>query len=641
MLESFSTQAIKIIEDAKIIASSLNSKVVGSEHLLLSLYKTKDSICRFLLQEKNISYDDLINTLNSITVIHKYEDTKTTFTNEFENIIKNAESLIKDIGSNYVFDEHLFYSMLEEPSNVGVEILILLGLNIDEVMEDIEDIYNFYLEDKDDPYPYLTNLSKKEILHPYIVRDNYIERINYILDKKQKNNPLLVGSAGVGKTAIIEGLAKMRSNDIIYELSLGATISGTKYRGELEEKLLKAIEYVKKEKAILFIDEIHNVVGAGSNDGSLDIANILKPYLSRNDVSIIGATTTEEYYKFIDKDKALMRRFQPIFITEPTLDEAKMILKGIKASYEIYHNIKISDELIEEIIDKSNIYIPNRTFPDKAIDILDEIGARIKYDKYKNLSISDVVDEIIKDLTNIKVIDKSILREVKLNYNSLKIHYIKFINRIKKYPNIFTIEVVENFKPKYLLEDLNKVFNFKNEMYLEIDLESYIDQTMINNLLGSSKGYVGYEEGGILSSHILKYPISLVYFKNFNKAHFMIRKRLEKIMKSSYIVDNKGRKINLQNTMFIYDVINNNKELGFIESTNNINKNYLNNIVRDESKEKYIKLLGKHKIYISNINSINLDILEDVTYQLILDGEGTYYVVDKTVYFKESKELVS
>ena len=640
MLESFSTQAIKIIEDAKAIASNLNSKVVGSEHLLLALYQTKDSICRFLLQEKNINYENLLDTLSNITVIHKCIDKEIKFTDKFQEIILKSEDLIKEVDSKYVFDEHLFYSMLDDGSNIGVEIINLLGINIHELKEDIEDIYSFYEEDEEIPYPYLINLTKKELVHPYILRENYIERINYILDKKQKNNPLLIGSAGVGKTAIVEGLAKNRTNDVIYQLDLGATISGTKYRGELEEKILKGVEYVKDQNAILFIDEIHNVVGAGSNDGSLDIANILKPYLSRNDISIIGATTLEEYNRFIDKDKALMRRFQPIFISEPSLSETKTIIKGIKESYETHHNFEISDESIDLLINKANIYIPHRPFPDKAIDLLDEIGSRKKHAKYKNYSISNLIDEIINDITNIKITKKEQIKNYNLNYNVLKPYYIRFINRVKVYPNIFAYLVEENFDPKYLLDDLSRIFNFKEEMYLEIDLSNYSDPTMINNLLGSSRGYVGYEQGGILSEHIFKYPISLIYFKNYSKAHNQIISKLDKIMKSSFLIDSKGRKINLQNTMFIYDNIIMHNNLGFIENYKNISNNCLKNIYIDENKEMYVKLLSTNNIKISNIDNISINTLDQIIYNILLEGEGVYYIVDDKNYIKEKEEVV-
>lgn len=629
MLESFSAQTIKIIEDAKKQASKFNSPLVGSEHLLLAMYLTNDSICKFLLNEKNISYDNLIDTLNNITVIHKASNKDTVFTDKFQEIILQAENLAKEIGSELVFDEHVFYAMLEDKNNVGTEILIILNIDIEEMLKDIEDIFNFYEEDVNNIYPYLINLSKQTSVHPHIERSNFIERINYIIDKKQKHNPLLIGSAGVGKTSIVEGLASIRTNDTIYQLDLGSSIAGTKYRGELEEKIIKTINFVKKEQAILFIDEIHNIVGAGSNDGSLDIANILKPYLSRSDICIIGATTLDEYYKFIEKDKALMRRFQPIFIDEPSNEETKTILMAIKHKYEEYHDYSVSEEDIDLIINKCSLYLPNRAFPDKAIDVLDELGSRKKKDKLANNM--DLILKIINDIAGVKTIPFQELKNLKLNYNNLKPYYLRFIEQIKRTPNIFSASVDKNFNINPLINDLNKIFKFKKEMYLEIDLNFYKDHTTINNLLGSSKGYVGYEQGGILSEHLLKYPMALVYFKGYDKAHISIKNIINKIMKTNTMLDNMGRRINFQNTMFLYDIDTKTEKVGFINSDkkeiNTIHLVTINNNETDECEE----ILNKYNIkLIDNKKKHN----ETLLYQMILNGEGTYEIINEHTYIK-------
>ena len=571
MLESFSAQAVQIIEDAKKIAGELNSDIVGSEHLLLSMYQTPDSICRFLLQEKNITYEDLLGSLDNITVIHKVTNKTLTFTDKFQEIILKSEEFAENNDSDYVFDEHIFYSLLDDNENIATEMLKMLNCDIEKLKNDVEEIFNMYTnEDEIDesPFPFLINLSKQAMVHPFVKRSNYIERINYILDKKQKNNPLLIGSAGVGKTAIVEGLSLMRTKDTIYQLDLGGAVAGTKYRGELEEKILKVMNFIKEKQAILFIDEIHNIVGAGSNDGSLDIANILKPYLSRTDLSVIGATTLEEYYRFIEKDKALMRRFQTIFIDEPTKEETKKIILGIKETYEKFHNFTITNEEIDEIINQSSLYLPQKNFPDKAIDILDEIGARYSPSK----QITDILQDVIYDQTNINVISLDKLRECNLNYNELKPYYLRLIKKIHSFNNIGVFIVEKEFNVNPLLTDLNKVFNFKKEMYLEINLDMYQDPVMINNLIGSAKGYVGYDEGGILSEHIIKYPICLIYFKNFEKAHVSIKNALRKIMNSDVLIDNKGRKIILQNVIFLYDEELKENKIGFIEQRNKTTK---------------------------------------------------------------------
>ena len=575
MFETFSTSALEMIDKALRIAKSLGKKLVGTEHLLLAMYQVEESICHFLLEEKDITYEKLLEVVNGLVILRKNESKEDTYSKKFQEVILYAQRLSEDLESEYVYDEHIFYVMLKEYDTVAYVVLEKLGLDIEELKRDIEEIFSFdeAKEKENIPYPFLINLSTSQKIHPFVLRNNYIEKIKYILSKKQKNNPLLIGNAGVGKTAIVEGLSEILKDVSIYQLDLGSIVAGTKYRGELEEKLTKAMEYIKRKKAILFIDEIHNIVGAGSNDGSLDIANILKPYLSRSDIKLIGATTLDEYYRHIDKDKALSRRFQNVFIDEPTEKETYVILKEIKASYEEYHNVKYSDQILQEIIEKSKLYLVRRSFPDKAIDVMDEIGTR---KKSSNKSFSKLIDETIEDLTGIKNLTLERLKKVELNYPSLKPKYLQFIKK-KEFEvntnNLAFAMVNSDFNVEYLIEDLYKLFAFKKEMYLEIDLENYIDYASINNLIGSTKGYVGYEQGGILSEHILKYPLSLVYFKNIKSAHPSINQFIKSLLKKNHFLDNKGRTIYLTNTIFLLDTDKiKNKEIGFINENKKVLK---------------------------------------------------------------------
>ena len=586
MLESFSVQAVQIIENAKDIAKKINSEMVGSEHLLLALFKTPDSICHFLFSELNIKEEDLNNALEKMEIFHK-ANPNTVFTKKFIEIIEYAKQIAIETKSDYVYDEHLFYSLLELKDTVAYEIVNYLNIDIDEMLLDIEEIFNFFDEDekiKTIPFPFLQLIQKDGFSHPYIKRKDYIEQIIYILKKKQKNNPLLIGNAGVGKSAIIEGLSIALKDELIYELDLGGVVAGTKYRGELEEKLIKALEYVKDKKTILFIDEIHNIVGAGSNDGSLDIANILKPYLTKPNIRIIGATTLDEYYSFIHKDKALTRRFQNIFIEEPTIFETLNILKKIKKHYEDYHHVIYTNNIIKEIVKKCDIYIPMRSFPDKAIDVLDEVGAIANYKK-ENIS-SGHINQVIYSINGIKPININLLRKVKLHFKELLPHYEKFINRKEKTRNIAVISVNLGFKIDKLLKDITHVFGVNNECFLEIDLDSYMDNTSLSNLIGSNKGYVGYEQGGILYEHILKYPISIIYFKNFKSAHYSIQNYLIKMINKNTVIDNKGRKISLSNTIFIFENYEHKKQNVGFENIKT-NKQSLNfDVLLSDSKPK-------------------------------------------------------
>lgn len=634
MFETFSTSALEMIDKALRIAKSLGKKLVGTEHLLLAMYQVEESICHFLLEEKNITYEKLLEVVNGLVILRKNESKEDTYSKKFQKVILYAQRLSEDLESEYVYDEHIFYVMLKEYDTVAYVVLEKLGLDIEELKRDIEEIFSFdeAKEKENIPYPFLINLSTSQKIHPFVLRNNYIEKIKYILSKKQKNNPLLIGNAGVGKTAIVEGLSEILKDVSIYQLDLGSIVAGTKYRGELEEKLTKAMEYIKRKKAILFIDEIHNIVGAGSNDGSLDIANILKPYLSRSDIKLIGATTLDEYYRHIDKDKALSRRFQNVFIDEPTEKETYVILKEIKASYEEYHNVKYSDQILQEIIEKSKLYLVRRSFPDKAIDVMDEIGTR---KKSSNKSFSKLIDETIEDLTGIKNLTLERLKKVELNYPSLKPKYLQFIKK-KEFEvntnNLAFAMVNSDFNVEYLIEDLYKLFAFKKEMYLEIDLENYIDYASINNLIGSTKGYVGYEQGGILSEHILKYPLSLVYFKNIKSAHPSIIQFVKSLLKKNHFLDNKGRTIYLTNTIFLLDTDKiKNKEIGFINENKKSSKNIitLKTIERKQDINQLKDILAKNKINILNfeqlLDSLSKTQLYDFLALAILKESGNYW----------------
>lgn len=634
MFETFSTSALEMIDKALRIAKSLGKKLVGTEHLLLAMYQVEESICHFLLEEKDITYEKLLEVVNGLVILRKNESKEDTYSKKFQEVILYAQRLSEDLESEYVYDEHIFYVMLKEYDTVAYVVLEKLGLDIEELKRDIEEIFSFdeAKEKENIPYPFLINLSTSQKIHPFVLRNNYIEKIKYILSKKQKNNPLLIGNAGVGKTAIVEGLSEILKDVSIYQLDLGSIVAGTKYRGELEEKLTKAMEYIKRKKAILFIDEIHNIVGAGSNDGSLDIANILKPYLSRSDIKLIGATTLDEYYRHIDKDKALSRRFQNVFIDEPTEKETYVILKEIKASYEEYHNVKYSDQILQEIIEKSKLYLVRRSFPDKAIDVMDEIGTR---KKSSNKSFSKLIDETIEDLTGIKNLTLERLKKVELNYPSLKPKYLQFIKK-KEFEvntnNLAFAMVNSDFNVEYLIEDLYKLFAFKKEMYLEIDLENYIDYASINNLIGSTKGYVGYEQGGILSEHILKYPLSLVYFKNIKSAHPSINQFIKSLLEKNHFLDNKGRTIYLTNTIFLLDTDKiKNKEIGFINENKKSSKNIitLKTIERKQDINQLKDILAKNKINILNfeqlLDSLSKTQLYDFLALAILKESGNYW----------------
>lgn len=255
MFETFSTSALEMIDKALRIAKSLGKKLVGTEHLLLAMYQVEESICHFLLEEKNITYEKLLEVVNGLVILRKNESKEDTYSKKFQEVILYAQRLSEDLESEYVYDEHIFYVMLKEYDTVAYVVLEKLGLDIEELKRDIEEIFSFdeAKEKENIPYPFLINLSTSQKIHPFVLRNNYIEKIKYILSKKQKNNPLLIGNAGVGKTAIVEGLSEILKDVSIYQLDLGSIVAGTKYRGELEEKLTKAMEYIKRKKPFFLL----------------------------------------------------------------------------------------------------------------------------------------------------------------------------------------------------------------------------------------------------------------------------------------------------------------------------------------------------------------------------------------------------
>ena len=562
MLESFSKRAVELIETAKNLVQinneTHNEELVTTFYLLLSMYNANDTICHFLLNELEIEYNDLIEEYKKEEVIEKPSK---VFTKEFEQLVIDASILSKEVGSEYVYDEHLFYTMLCNKAYSGTKILIDLHIDIEQLKQDIIDIFNFYKEDvliidkeQVTKPSYLINLSTEDNLHKYIERKDYLNQLIYIISKRQKNNPLLIGQAGIGKTALVCALSKKLNQDI-YELDLGSLISGTKYRGEMEEKLTNAIKYVINQNAILFIDEVHNIVGAGSNDGSLDVANIIKPYLSKGKLKLIAATTLDEYYKYIEKDKALTRRFQTIFIDEPSLEETKNILMGIKDIYEKHYQVYIEERLIDYIIELADNYILNKTFPDKAIDILDETLSRYKL---LGINIYQLVKDVISSHEGITIPTLEEFNDYKLYYNELKLLYLRKIKPIKSLKNMGIVLVNNTFNIDLLKKDLEKVFSIKKEHFLELDLNDYLKAEDISNLIGTSKGYIGYNDGGILFNHLMKYPFSIIYLKNYHLSNSTIKVFFKNLFNKHYIIDSHSRYIHLKSVLFVIEENSNN-----------------------------------------------------------------------------------
>ena len=404
----FTEKANKSLNAAVKAAEDLGHTYIGSEHILLGLLSDTSTVAGAVLAAHNITYADIEEELKrSIGVGVPTELQPDDFTQRSKNILETSVAFARQMGQQLVGTEHVLLAIAREGSCSATLLLSRAGVSMQDIVNDVSKALmggtaNAGTDNKDGGKENesmlsqfgrdLTKLAKDGKIDPVIGRQKEIERVIQILSRRTKNNPCLIGEPGVGKTAIAEGLAlKIVSGEVpellkdkkIYSLDLTGMVAGTKYRGDFEERIKKVIDEVKNAKdVILFIDEVHTLIGAGSAEGAADAANILKPSLARGELQIIGATTIEEYRKHIEKDAALERRFQPVMVDEPSQEEAIEILKGIKDKYEAHHKVKITDEAIESAVKLSTRYIGDRYLPDKAIDLIDEAASRVRLRSY-------------------------------------------------------------------------------------------------------------------------------------------------------------------------------------------------------------------------------------------------------------------
>lgn len=385
----------------------LNHPYVGSEHLILALLKDKDIID--ICEQYDLSYNLFKNELVNIIGTSNVKSTTILHTPLLKSIINDAKNDARENNNGIVTPSHLFISVLESGDGIGVRILISLGVDLEGIYKELKKSFNLAL---DGIKKYGYDLSINETV--LVGRESELNEIIEILLRKNKNNPLLVGEAGVGKTAIVEALANKIGNGEyekfkgykVFNLDMSLVLAGSKYRGDFEERLNCIIkEVLDNGKIILFIDEIHTIMNAGGSEGAIDAANILKPYLCKGDLKIIGATTNYEYERYIMKDKALVRRFDVVNICEPTLEMTKDILYGLKDKFKKYHNISISKSNLDMIIDYSNKFITDKKNPDKVIDVLDSVCSLVKNNGKKSILSSDIES----------IISRKINRKLKFN----------------------------------------------------------------------------------------------------------------------------------------------------------------------------------------------------------------------------------
>jgi ATP-dependent Clp protease ATP-binding subunit ClpC len=401
--ERFTERAKKVLTLAQEEAERSHHSYIGTEHLLLGLLREGEGLAAKVLNNLGVEIGKVRQTIESVLGRNERIIIQQIIpTSRVKKVIEISFEEARRMGHNYVGTEHLLLGLLIEGEGIAAHVLEDLGASLDKVRAEIERLLNDSTVEEAEPAPKkpsktplldqfgrdLTELARKNSLDPVIGREMEIERVIQILSRRTKNNPALIGEPGVGKTAIAEGLAQQITlgnvpeslmNKRVLTLDMGALVAGTKYRGEFEERLKKILDEIRSSReVVLFIDELHTLVGAGAAEGAIDAANILKPALARGEIQCIGATTLNEYRKYIEKDAALERRFQPVFVDQPSLDETIDILHGVKPLYEKHHRVTISDTAVKSAAVLSDRYVSDRALPDKAIDLIDEASARVR-----------------------------------------------------------------------------------------------------------------------------------------------------------------------------------------------------------------------------------------------------------------------
>ena len=552
MFIKFNEESQKIIKKAKTEMILLKHPYVGSEHLMLSILNSRTSI-RERLNEYGITYDnfkgELLKSISIGTSTNKYF----IYTPLLKRVLENSIIDAKESNNNEITIENIFISLLDEGEGVAIRILNNLGVNIDELFLELTSKNNSKTTSKKKTLlnEFGIDLTKKAIendLDPLIGRNQEITNIIEILSRRTKNNPLLIGDAGVGKTAIVEELAKRIANKDVPEylyntkiisLPMASLVAGTKYRGEFEDRISKLLREIESSNdVIIFIDEIHTIVGAGGAEGAIDASNIIKPSLARGKIRLIGATTISEYKNTILKDKALNRRFHTVLVKESTNEETKTILRKIKNIYEDHHHVIVNDDIIDRLVDLCDKYIFNRKNPDKAIDILDEVCAKVSLIKSKDIiKLKELEKELeyVKDIKNSLIInhnfeDASILKNKELflenkinemNFNILKKDVIKTIT-------INDIADVIYSKTSIPIYEVNKENSLLNTIEVKLNNKIIGQESAIKLLVNITKKIkLGYKNDNL--------PYSMLFIGNTGVGKTFLVKEYAKLLNMNLI----------------------------------------------------------------------------------------------------------
>ena len=670
----FTQSAIKVLKLAQYEAKHLKHAHVGTEHILLGLLHEGTNVAAKALSSIGIDLYTVRQRVHELVEKEDFDDLETeeiSYAPEAKTIMEYAVEQAQALGHDYIGTEHILLGIIYDTDSMACEILISLGADLDIIHDAILDLLNedtlnnmpklnIFKEDKPSTLPKKNNdtqkntsstpllnkygrdlntLAQEEKIDPVIGRDREIERVIQILSRRTKNNPILIGEPGVGKTSVAEGLAqrlingnipKILAHKRIISLNMASLVAGTKYRGDFEDRLKKIIdEIIADQNIILFIDEMHTLVGAGASEGSMDAANILKPALSRGEIQVIGATTLKEYKKYIEKDSALERRFQTIMVNEPSIEDAISILKGIRNKYEEFHCAKITDEAIQAAVKISQRYITDRFLPDKAIDLMDEASAKVRLktvniptnisqleQKIQDLkkakekaidnqdyelaaTIRDQEIQIKEELSTAKVawetqnnaqvaVTEEDIADVATLWTGIPVKRLvaKEADRLLHIEDIIHKRVVGQNEgvnavakairraraglkdPKRpigsflflgptgvgkteLARSLAEAIFGDESAMIRFDMSEYMEKHTVSRMLGAPPGYIGYDEGGLLTNAVRRKPYAVILLDEIEKAHPDIFNILLQVLDDGRLTDSQGRTVDFKNTVII------------------------------------------------------------------------------------------
>jgi len=629
MFERYTEKARRVIFFARYEASQFGAPAIEPEHLLLGLMREDKTLTGRFFPRAQITIESIRREIEGRTLLRERIPTSVELplAPETKRVLHYSHEESDRLQHRHIGTEHLLLGLLREERSMAAQILFERGLRLAAVRDEIARQSGADARHRKD-IPHLLEFSRdltedaaNDRLDPLIGRDGEIERVIQILCRRTKNNPVLIGEPGVGKTAIVEGLAQrivtgnvpsFLENKRILSLDISLIVAGTKYRGQFEERLKQIMrELIDNPQYIVFIDELHTLVGAGSAEGSLDAANILKPALSRGEIQCIGATTPAEFRKSIEKDRSLERRFQAVKVPPPSEDEAVEILGGVRERYESFHQVRYTDEALEAAVRQSTRYIPDRFLPDKAIDVIDEAGARVKLRvraEQGNLEalnasltadslteweratygraqapITDDEDQIVMGEVNRTDIEEVIARWTGIPIVSLKEEESKRLLRIEmelhkrvisQRPAISALARAIRRSRAGLKNPHRPVGSFlflgptgvgKTEVarclaeflfgsqrsMIRFDMSEFMEKHAVSKLIGSPPGYVGHEEGGQLTERVKRSPYSVLLFDEIEKAHPDLFNILLQVFEDGILTDGLGNTVDFKNTIII------------------------------------------------------------------------------------------